>query len=53
MDVLDHASAQAAALAASTDPFVIRAQSAAVLVASVLSVIGAGWMILTFFVCPS
>ena len=46
--------ARAAALAAPTEPFVIQSQSAAVLVASVLSVVGAGWMILSFIVrfCP-
>jgi len=39
-----------AALAAPTEPFVIYVQSVAILVSSILSVLGAGWMIASFLV---
>ncbi|KAM7189724.1 hypothetical protein V8F33_009863 [Rhypophila sp. PSN 637] len=42
-----------AALAAPTDPFVIKSQSAVLLVASILSVLGGGWMVISFFVFPA
>ncbi|KAM7195806.1 hypothetical protein V8F33_006455 [Rhypophila sp. PSN 637] len=41
-----------AALAAPTDPFIIKTQSAVILVASLLSVLGGGWMVISFFVFP-
>ena len=40
------------ALAAPTELFVIYIQGLAILVTSVLSVLGAGWMIASFFVSP-
>ncbi|KAM7214705.1 hypothetical protein V8F06_009870 [Rhypophila decipiens] len=42
-----------AALAAPTDPFIIKTQSAVILVASLLSVLGGGWMVISFFVFPA
>ncbi|KAM7192597.1 hypothetical protein V8F20_008806 [Naviculisporaceae sp. PSN 640] len=42
-----------AALAAPTDPYIIKTQSAVILVASVLSVLGGGWMVISFFVFPA
>ncbi|KAK0613574.1 hypothetical protein B0T14DRAFT_281781 [Immersiella caudata] len=41
-----------AALAAPTEPFVIHMQSIAILIASILSALGAGWMIASFFAFP-
>ena len=38
------------ALAAPTEPFIIQAQSAAILVVSILSVLGGVWMVASFFV---
>jgi hypothetical protein len=38
------------ALAAPTEPFIIQAQSAAILVVSILSVVGGAWMVASFFV---
>ena len=39
-----------AALAAPTETYVITSQSAAILVASILSLLGGGWMVVSFFV---
>jgi hypothetical protein len=39
-----------AALAAPTDPTVIRVQSAVILVASILACLGAGWIMASFLV---
>ncbi|KAL2128809.1 hypothetical protein VTI74DRAFT_8615 [Chaetomium olivicolor] len=38
-----------AALAAPTEPFIIQSQSAAIMAASILSMVGGGWMIASFF----
>ncbi|KAH6850679.1 G protein-coupled glucose receptor regulating Gpa2-domain-containing protein [Chaetomium sp. MPI-CAGE-AT-0009] len=38
------------ALAAPTEPFIIQAQSVVILAVSILSVIGGGWMVASFFV---
>jgi hypothetical protein len=42
-----------AALAAPTEPFIIQAQSVVILAVSILSVIGGGWMVASFFVSPT
>ncbi|KAK4449040.1 hypothetical protein QBC34DRAFT_299670 [Podospora aff. communis PSN243] len=41
-----------AALAAPTEPFVIHIQSIAILITAILSVLGAAWMIASFFTFP-
>lgn len=41
-----------AALAAPTDPFVMYSQSTVIVVVSVLSAVGAGWMVASFLVRP-
>ena len=39
-----------AALAAPSQPYIIRSQSAAIMAVSVLSVLGGAWMVASFFV---
>jgi hypothetical protein len=39
-----------AALAAPTEPAIVQSQSAAIMVVSILSVLGGAWMVASFFV---